>query len=203
MEEKDPDLVGRRLEYKFEVAGQERWFPGVITRVSASTDWYDVSFDDGEKCCVRIVRLMQGVVWRWAIGTYGDDREGGGCARQAAVAACSSTTHAAGASARGDSPSARAAAQAATVRRDASRHARAMPTGSHWQAPPPPVTGMPAIGAGILCTCCCGVGKDKLHFPDYIVIELTVDPERSKKRKDRGGESLKWCAFSTSPPHSA
>jgi hypothetical protein len=100
--------VGRRLEYKFEVAGQERWFPGVITRVSASTDWYDVSFDDGEKCCVRIVRIMQGVVWRWAIGTYGDDREGGGCARQAAVAACSSTTHAAGASARGDSPSARA-----------------------------------------------------------------------------------------------
>ena len=58
--------VGRCLEYKFEVAGQERWFPGVITRVSASTDWYDVRFDDGEKCCVRIARLMQGVVWRWA-----------------------------------------------------------------------------------------------------------------------------------------
>eukprot|EP01052_Picozoa_sp_SAG31_P018852 SAG31_NODE_1352_length_8668_cov_38.573229_4_plen_486_part_00 len=83
--------VGRRLEYKFEVAGgQERWFPGVITKAVANTsrsrwtNWFDVSFDDGDHHCVQILRHMQGVAWRWAIGTYGEDREGGGCARQAA-----------------------------------------------------------------------------------------------------------------------
>lgn len=57
-------VVGRRLEYCFEVNQQPGWFGGQVLRVSSGF-WVDVLFDDGDELCVKLSASTEGTAWRW------------------------------------------------------------------------------------------------------------------------------------------
>eukprot|EP01046_Picozoa_sp_COSAG06_P034947 COSAG06_NODE_3707_length_4993_cov_331.834083_1_plen_531_part_00 len=57
--------VGRRLEYRFEVAGSPGWYAGHLLR-DVGDRWADVQFDDGATMCVKLP-LEDSTVWRWSL----------------------------------------------------------------------------------------------------------------------------------------
>ena len=58
-------MVGRLLEYCFEVNKQPVWFGGQVLRVTGDF-WVDVLFDDGDELCVKVSPTTEGTAWRWS-----------------------------------------------------------------------------------------------------------------------------------------
>jgi len=61
-------IVGRRLEYSFDVNLQPEWFGGEVL-CDVGGHWVDVLFDDGDEKCVKIPPASAGAVWRWLEAT--------------------------------------------------------------------------------------------------------------------------------------